>query len=191
MSLFDNIFRSSNVLRRVTLCAALGVAMTLGACQVRPLYGTSTGEFGGGTSPVTAEMAAIDLDSIPSQFANDDASRVLYNELIYRFERGAGSPAKRYRLKVLMDVGSSEVGVERFADVPSAYTTTMNSTFVLSDINTNETLLTGRAFKSASYDFSNQRFANKRAYRNAQERVAKAVADDISARIAGYFASRS
>lgn len=191
MSLFDNIFRSSNVLRRVTLCAALGVAMTLGACQVRPLYGTSTGEFGGGTSPVTAEMAAIDLDSIPSQFANDDASRVLYNELIYRFERGAGSPAKRYRLKVLIDVGSSEVGVERFADVPSAYTTTMNSTFVLSDINTNETLLTGRAFKSASYDFSNQRFANKRAYRNAQERVAKAVADDISARIAGYFASRS
>lgn len=191
MSLFDNIIRSSNVLRRVTLCAVLGVAMTLGACQVRPLYGTSTGEFGGGTSPVTAEMAAIDLDSIPSQFANDDASRVLYNELIYRFERGAGSPAKRYRLKVLMDVGSSEVGVERFADVPSAYTTTMNSTFVLSDINTNETLLTGRAFKSASYDFSNQRFANKRAYRNAQERVAKAVADDISARIAGYFASRS
>lgn len=192
MSLFDNIFRSSNMLRRVTLCAALGVVMTLSACQVRPLYGTSTGEFGGGTSPVTAEMAAIDLDSIPSQFANDDASRVLYNELIYRFERGAGSPEKkRYRLKVLMDVGSSEVGVERFADVPSAYTTTMNSTFVLSDLNTDETLLTGRAFKSASYDFSSQRFANTRAYRNAQERVAKAVADDISARIAGYFASRS
>ncbi|POF32894.1 hypothetical protein [Roseibium marinum] len=191
MSLFDNIFKSSSALRRTALCAALGAAMTLGACQVRPLYGTSTGEFGASSSPVTAELAAIDLDSIPSQFANDDASRVLYNELIYRFERGAGTPAKRYRLKVLMDVGSSEVGVERFADVPSAYTTTMNSTFVLSDINTNETLLTGRAFKSASYDFSSQRFANKRAYRNAQERVAKAVADDISARIAGYFASRS
>ena len=90
-----------------------------------------------------------------------------------------------------MDIGSSEVGVEQFSDVPSAYTTTMNSTFVLSDLATDETLMTGRAFKSASYDFSNQRFANTRAYRDAQERVAKAVADDIAARIAGYFASQS
>ncbi|PVB62121.1 hypothetical protein DCO57_09010 [Labrenzia sp. 011] len=165
--------------------------MTLSACQVRPLYGSGTGEFGTTSSPVTTEMAAIDLDSIDSKFANEDASRVLYNELTYRFERGAGSPAKRYRLKILMDVGNSEVGVEQFADVPSAYTTTMNTTFVLSDINSDETLMTGRAFKSASYDFSDQRFANQRAYRNAQERVAKAVADDIAARIAGYFASRS
>ena len=47
--------------------------------------------------------------------------------------------------------------------------------------------MTGRAFKSASYDFSDQRFANKRAYRDAQERVAKAVADDIAARVAGFF----
>ncbi|WP_208977862.1 hypothetical protein [Labrenzia sp. 011] len=191
MSLSDNIFESSNLLRRVALCAAFGLAMTLSACQVRPLYGSGTGEFGTTSSPVTTEMAAIDLDSIDSKFANEDASRVLYNELTYRFERGAGSPAKRYRLKILMDVGNSEVGVEQFADVPSAYTTTMNTTFVLSDINSDETLMTGRAFKSASYDFSDQRFANQRAYRNAQERVAKAVADDIAARIAGYFASRS
>jgi LPS-assembly lipoprotein len=90
-----------------------------------------------------------------------------------------------------MDVGSAAVGVERFKDVPAAYTATMNATFVLSDIATDETLMTGRAFKSASYDFSNQRFANTRAYRDAQERVAKSVADDIAARVAGYFSSQS
>jgi len=191
MSLFDNIFESRSALRRAILCAAFGAAVALGGCQVRPLYGTSTGEFGSTPSPVAAELAAIDLDSISSQYANDDASRVLYNELTYRFERGAGSPPKKYRLQVLMDVSSAEVGVERFADVPSAYTATMNSTFVLSDLATDETLMTGRAFKSASYDFSTQRFANKRAYRDAQERVAKAVADDIAARVAGYFASKS
>lgn len=191
MSLFNNLFQSSGALRRVALCAGLAAAMALGGCQVRPLYGSSTGDFGSQPSPVAAELAAIDLESISSQYANDDASRVLYNELTYRFERGAGSGAKKYRLKVLMDIGSSEVGVEQFSDVPSAYTTTMNSTFVLSDLATDETLMTGRAFKSASYDFSNQRFANTRAYRDAQERVAKAVADDIAARIAGYFASQS
>lgn len=191
MSLFDNIFQTGGALRRVSLCLGFAAVIVLGGCQVRPLYGTGSGDFGANPSPVATELASIDLDSINSQYSNDDAARVLYNELTYRFERGAGSAPKKYRLKVLMDVGSSEVGVERFADVPSAYTTTMNSTFVLSDLATDETLMTGRAFKSASYDFSNQRFANKRAYRDAQERVAKAVADDIAARIAGYFASQS
>ncbi|MBN9673176.1 hypothetical protein JF539_22655 [Labrenzia aggregata] len=163
----------------------------LGGCQVRPLYGTSTGEFGSVPSPVAAELAAIDLDSISSRYANDDAARVLFNELTFKFERGAATPPKKYRLQVLMDVSSAEVGVEEFADVPSAYTMTMNSTFVLSDLTTNETLLTGKTFKSASYDFSSQRFANRRALRDANERVAKAVADDIALRIAGYFSSKS
>ncbi|MCV0425104.1 MAG: hypothetical protein K5905_06510 [Roseibium sp.] len=170
---------------------SFAAAVIVSGCQVRPLYGTSTGDFGSATSPVASELAAIDLDSISSKYANDDAARVLYNELTFRFERGAGSPAKKYRLKVLMDVSSSAVGIEQFADVPSAYTTTMNSTFVLSDLETDETLMTGRSFKSASYDFSDQRFANTRAYRDAQERVAKSVADDIAARISGYFASQS
>ncbi|MEM5583325.1 MULTISPECIES: hypothetical protein [unclassified Roseibium] len=191
MSLFDKLFQTGSALRRLAVCSGFAAALVVSGCQVRPLYGTSTGELGATPSPVATELAAIDLDSINSQYANDDAARVLYNELTFRFERGAGSAPKKYRLKVLMDVGSSEVGVEQFSDVPSAYTTTMNSTFVLSDLTTSETLMTGRAFKSASYDFSNQRFANTRAYRDAQERVAKAVADDIAARIAGYFASQS
>lgn len=191
MSLFDTIFEKKGTLRRAALCAALAAGVTLSGCQVRPLYGTSTGEFGSTPSPVAAELAAIELDSISSRFANDEASRVLYNELTFRFERGAGTPAKKYRLQVLMDVNNAEAGVERFADVPAAYTTTMNSTFILSDLNTEETLMTGRTFKSASYDFSSQRFANQRAYRDAQERVAKAVADDIASRVAGFFASKS
>ncbi len=68
---------------------------------------------------------------------------------------------------------------------------TMNTTFVLSDIATRKTLMTGKSFATASYDFSNQRFANLRAKRDAEERAAKAVAQDIQARIAGYFATRS
>lgn len=191
MSLFNNIFERIGSLRTAALCSAFAAAVILSGCQVRPLYGTGSGDFGSTPSPVAAELAAIDIDSISSRYANDDAARVLYNELTFNFERGAGSGEKRYRLKVLMDVSSAEVGVERFADVPSAFTTTMNSTFVLSDIQTDETLMTGKSFRSASYDFSDQRFANKRAFRDAQERVAKSVADDISARVAGYFASKS
>lgn len=192
MSLFNSTFRSEGSLRRAAVCLSFAAAVLVSGCQVRPLYGTSaTGDFGSQPSAVAAELAAIDLDTISSQSSSGEADRALYNELTFRLERGAGSPDKKYRLKILASINTSAVAVEQFADVPSAYTTTMNSTFVLSDIETGETLTTGRTFRSASYDFSDQRFANQRASRDAQERVAKAVADDIATRLAGYFASRS
>ncbi|WP_417667831.1 LPS assembly lipoprotein LptE [Roseibium sp.] len=170
------------------LVIALGAAGLLSGCQVRPLYG-SLDTASAGSAPVQDELAAIDIDPISDRHGDATAARELYNELTFGFNRGAGSPEKRYRLKVLMDLSEAEVGVEQLADVPAAYTMTMNTTFVLSDIDTNKTLTTGRSFATASYDFSNQRFANIRAERDAQQRAARVVASDIQARIAGYFAS--
>ena len=164
----------------------------LSGCQVRPLYGTSaTGDFGSQSSPVAAELSAVDLDSISSRFANEDSARVLFNELTYRLERGAGSEPKKYRLKVLVDTNNAAVGVEQFADVPSAYTLTMNSTYVLSDIATDERL--PPAGRSAPHPTTSPVSALRTSapLGDAQERVAKAVADDIATRLAGYFASQS
>lgn len=171
----------------LALSASL-IAVGAAGCQVRPLYGTTMSASG---QTVPADLAAIDIDPISDKYADADAARVLYNELTFKFERGADRPEKRYRLRILMDLASSEVGVEQLADVPAAYSMTMNATFVLSDKETGSTMMTGRSFATASYDFSSQRYANLRAKRDAEERAAKVVADDISARIAGYFASKS
>ncbi|MEP3045317.1 MAG: LPS assembly lipoprotein LptE [Roseibium sp.] len=189
MSLFKPFLTANMARKGLALGCALLVGALVAGCQVRPLYGTASstsGELGVDTS-VKSELAAIDIESA----GTDTSGRTLYNELTFNFERGAGAPVKKYRLKILKDLSTSSVAVEQFSDVPSSYTTTLNTSFVLSDINTEETLMTGRSFQSASFDFSNQRFANLRASRDAEERVAKAVADDITARIAGYFASRS
>ncbi|MEP4033485.1 LPS assembly lipoprotein LptE [Roseibium polysiphoniae] len=171
------------------LMTALAVAGLLAGCQVRPLYG-SLDTPSGADSTVQAELAAIEIDPISDKHSDDDAARELYNELTFNFEGGGASPRKLYRLKVLMDISQAAVGVEELADVPSAYTLTMNTTFVLSDYETQKTLTTGRSFATASYDFSSQRFANIRAKRDAKQRAAATVADDIQARIAGYFASQ-
>lgn len=187
MSSPDEKDRSRRRFLRIALSATL-IGSVAAGCQVRPLYGTLNTPGG---QAVPAELAAIDIDPISERYADEDAARVLYNELTFRFERGAEAPEKRYRLKILMDLNSSEVGVEQLSDVPAAYTMTMNTTFVLSDIASGATLTTGKSFATASYDFSNQRFANLRAKRDAEARAAKAVAEDIQARIAGYFATRS
>lgn len=174
----------------VALCLALGLSLT--ACQVRPLYGTapSVGALDQ-SDTVQTHLAAVEIDSISSSNGVDkDARRELYNELTFLFERGAGTPDKRYRLEILMDQATAEVGVEQLADVPAAYTMTVNTSFVLVDKETDTTLMTGKSFATASYDFSNQRFANIRAKRDAGQRAARVVAADIQARVAGYFATR-
>ncbi|MTI01085.1 hypothetical protein [Roseibium sp. RKSG952] len=164
------------------------VLLGLSGCQVRPLYGSLDSQYSGST--VSADLAAIRVEPINSKYANTDTVRVLYNDLVYNFERGAERPEKRYRLEVLVNLISAEVSVEELQDVPAAYATTLTATFVLSELKTNTTLYTGKSFATASYDFSDQRFANKRASRNAQERAAKVVADDIQARLAGFFAEQ-
>lgn len=171
----------------ITACAIL--AAGLSACQVRPLYGTLPGTQAQAT-PVQDKLAAIEIESIDNTTSvESDAKRELYNELTFLFERGAEPPQKLYRLKILMDLNVAEVGVEELTDVPAAYTMTANATFVLEDKATETTLMTGKSFATASYDFSNQRFANIRAKRNARLRAARVVANDIQARIAGYFAT--
>ncbi|MEJ8474934.1 LPS assembly lipoprotein LptE [Roseibium algae] len=186
MSLLDLKTRSRKAL--FPLMASLVFAGLLTGCQVRPLYGSLDTSSRTGTT-VQAELAAIDIDPISDKHSDSDATRTLYNQLTFNFERGAEGPEKLYRLRVLMDLNEAEVGVERLADVPAAYTLTMNTTFVLSDLNTQKTLMTGKSFATASYDFSSQRFANIRAKRDAEERAATAIASDIQARIAGHFAS--
>jgi LPS-assembly lipoprotein len=184
MSLFSRILTSGKGFRTLALAGLLAFGSLAGGCQIRPLYGT-VGTAGGGSAVVSDELAAIDIASI----GTDVPARTLYNELTFNFERGTQAPAKKYQLVVLKDTSTASVAVEQFSDVPSAYTLTMNASFVLSELGSGKTLMTGRAFQSASFDFSNQRFANLRASRDAEERVAKAVAQDITARIAGYFAT--
>ncbi|WP_417770187.1 LPS assembly lipoprotein LptE [Stappia sp.] len=176
--------------RRALLILALGAALVAGACQVRPLYGTVGGAAG--TPAVAEELAAIDIDTVEGT-SDEDLERVgqvLRNELIFGFRRGREAATPRYRLKIIIDRPLNEVGVERLADVPSAYSVTVNASYVLSEIGTGRTVMTGRAFGSASFDFSSQRFANLRAERDAEDRAAKVVAGNIQTRLAGFFASQ-
>ncbi len=196
MSLFDRAAKSGLPSRRVLLGGATIVAgaLLLSGCQLRPLYGTSSMLTDDGTEQtrtVQDQMAAITMEfpSYGDSFAITNINQVMRNQLIFAFTRGGKALPPKYRLEILTDRRRAEVGVERLADVPTAYNITVNSSFVLSDIATDTTLLTGRSFASASFDFSSQRFANLRAEKDAETRATKVVAADINTRIASYFAT--
>ncbi|NRG16832.1 hypothetical protein HPQ64_03905 [Rhizobiales bacterium] len=183
----DRLFDPS---RRRSVSLILGAAgLVLAGCQVKPLYGTWSL---GPDSPVAGELAAIEIEQVDSTSADDlkRIGQVLRNEMLFGFRRGGRGEPPRYRLRVILDRQRNEVGVERLADVPASYSVTLNASFVLSEFETDKTLMTGRAFATASYDFSSQRFANLRAERDADNRAAKVIAGDIQTRLAGYFTAQ-
>ena len=160
------------------------LALALAACQVRPLYYEGAAATGGG-SPVAA------LAEIVVEEPRTRAEQLLRNELVFQFRgRGGSANAARYGLRTIVSTSTDNLAVELEEDLPAAVLLTMNATFILSDESSERTLLTGSSLGTASYDFSSQRFANVRAERDAMERAAKVVAQNIAARIAAYFAAR-
>jgi len=168
------------VISSALLGSLLIAGLTLGGCNVRPMYGTLPG---GGTA--MDELRAIDIEA-----ADDRVEQVVRNELIFAFTGGGEAAAPRYRLRLFLTKLEADLGVEKFSDVPAAYLMRLSANFVLLDAASGKTLLTGKSFANASYDFSTQRFANVRAERDAEDRAARVIADDIRTRIASYFAEQ-
>jgi LPS-assembly lipoprotein len=84
------------------------------------------------------------------------------------------------RLSVVVDLTSSRPEVENYG---------INANFQLIDLQTNRVVVTDRTFSRVSYDIpgEEQRFAQARGLRDAENRAAEVIADSIKNRLASYF----
>lgn len=169
-------------LRRLALGLVLGLAAAgLTACSdvPRPLYGKGFGTVEG--------LRSIDVAAVPGRVGQQ-----VRNELVFGLYGGAGEPTGKpvYRLELTVTSIDNAVGVERYRNLPSAYLEQITATYALIDVASGATVTTGTSFANAAYDFSEQRYANVRAKRDAENRVASVVAGDIRNKLAVWFASR-
>jgi LPS-assembly lipoprotein len=74
--------------------------------------------------------------------------------------------------------------------VANAATVSAIATYVLKPAGGGETLVTDKANAVAVYDRTEDRFANLRAQRDAEIRLAKSLADEIELRLAAYLGER-
>ncbi|TBW35808.1 hypothetical protein EYW49_15555 [Siculibacillus lacustris] len=168
-------------LARLLPCAAL--VLGLGACgaDIRPLYGSLQG------GATVEAIRHVDIGPGP-----DRIGQQIRNELVFAFYGGAGdvtTPAT-HRLELTVTSSANAIGVVRNQNLPSAYVEQISATFVLTEISSGHTVATGSAFANASYDYSQQRFADIRAHRDAENRAAGVIAGDIRNKISLYFANR-
>ncbi|GAB4361330.1 MAG: LPS assembly lipoprotein LptE [Oricola sp.] len=162
---------------RVALAMVTGLA--LAGCTVQPLY-----------APQRATGAAISpaLAAIYIKPVNDRVGQELRNHLIFLLNNGSGQPQNpAYELALNVRSASKDAAVVQITSSdgePTARTVTVTAGYRLIRASDGTVVSARRATASASYDVSLQEFANTRAARDAENRAAREVAEQLRALIA-------
>ena len=167
---------------RVLIAPALLLAITLlGGCAMRPLYGTSSAEYGVGVPQA--------LESVTIPEAETRLGQLIRNDLISGFRPAGTDAPDRYKL-VINSRSREENAVEEEDSHIARRTVRVNAAFILTELSSGKAVYSGRTFSVVSYDRTGQGFADLQAETNAMERAAKVVSTDIRTRVAAYFATQ-
>lgn len=157
----------------------------LAACQVRPVYYTPAN----GTSATGGTLAALGSIAIESQ--TDRVGQALVNELIFALRGGAAlvtPPA--YRLHLIVSTRITDLAIEAGQETPSARLVVLTATYTLTENATGRAIVSDTIYESTSTNYSSQRYANLRAERDAEDKLARTVATDIRMRLSIALAKR-
>jgi len=167
---------------RVLVAPALLLAITLlGGCAMRPLYGTSSAEYGVGVPQA--------LESVTIPEAETRLGQLIRNDLISGFRPAGTDAPDRYKL-VINSRSREENAVEQEDSHIARRTVRVNAAFILTELSSGKAVYSGRTFSVVSYDRTGQGFADLQAETNAMERAAKVVSTDIRTRVAAFFATQ-
>jgi LPS-assembly lipoprotein len=161
------------------ILAAFLLGLALSGC-IQPLYGPLSA---GGD--VAGELQAIAVEPIPNRLGH-----YLGNELVFGFNGTGSQVPPKYRLFVTVTENVQTPLIDTVSGYPSAANVVVNADYRLMPVGGTEPITKGQATVVASYDRTNQRFANLRAARDAEIRDAKTLADQIRIRVAAAIAVR-
>jgi LPS-assembly lipoprotein len=162
--------------------ALVGIAALLSGC-IQPLYAPTTLSTQGGS--IRSTLAAIDVPMIP-----DRLGHTLRNELLYLLEGRDSTEARRYRLLIAASESVSATIVNSSTQRADSASVNATANYRLVSNANGAVIASGTVTGFATYDRSTQRFANLRAARDAQMRVAKQLAEQIHLQLATKLAPR-
>jgi LPS-assembly lipoprotein len=171
-------------LTRLLLALALA-GLTAGCFQ--PLYGSNTA----GGSGVGDKLSAVDVAPIntPNGTRLARVGGEVRNELIYGLTGGSGAATPSYRLDIRLTSTLQSVIVDINTARPDMQNYGIDATYTLVEVGTGRKIVDGTTFSRVSYNIpgQQQRFAGDRGLRDAENRAAKVIAENIRTRLASYF----
>src|ERR1700731_4851740 len=157
----------TRIAARLLAVAALA-ALTAGCFQ--PMYAEHTD----GTPGLREKLMGVEVPPVDKPNASRDA-RIqveIRNALALRFNTSRSS--------LMIDPATA---------LPSSENVGIDAQYNLIEIATNKSVMTGTTFSRVTYDIPGQlqRFARSRAFRDAEDRAAQEIAENIQTRLASFF----
>ena len=156
---------------------ALMLATALGACGFQPLYGEQPGGV-----RTNAELAQIEVLEIDQGRPGQD----VYNGLIDRLSPNGEPIDPDYQLRVNLRETREGVAIERDASI-TRYNYLLSARYSLVDNRSGNVVHEGQSRSIASYNVVDSQFATLIAQRDAEERAATELSEDIKLRLAIFF----
>lgn len=161
----------------IKIAGVIAVAVTLGACGFQPLYGERAG--GVRTDVELAQIQVVPLDD--GRTGHD-----VYNALIDRLSPNGEPIDPDYQLRVNLRERREGVAIERDASI-TRYNYRLNARYSLIDVRSGNVIHEGESRSIASYNVVDSQFATLIAQRDAEERAATELSEDIKLRLAIFF----
>jgi LPS-assembly lipoprotein len=172
------------------LCRIAGVvalAAPVAGC-FQPLYGEHTLAGGPGLSQ---RLRSVDVEPIPAPNGTPEARVAVEvrNALIFDMTGGSGTISPTHRLKIQLKSIRQQVIVDIATARPDVEQYGIDATYTLTELATGKPVVGGQTFARVSFDNpgQQQRFARVRGLRDAENRAAKVISENIRSRLASYF----
>jgi LPS-assembly lipoprotein len=164
-------------------------ALTAGCFQ--PMYA----EHADGTPGLREKLMGVELPPIDKPNGSPEA-RIgveIRNALAFKLYGTATGMPPTHRLVIRFSTGRSSLIIDQNTGLPTTENVGIDAQFNLIDIATNKSVMTGTTFSRLSYDMpgSYQRFSRQRAFRDAEDRAAQQIAENINTRLASFFVAGS
>ncbi|MCB1449025.1 MAG: hypothetical protein KDJ67_02715 [Nitratireductor sp.] len=160
---------------RIVAIAAVSAALTLQACVFQPLYGPSAD----GRPDIASTLSAVTVPEVDSRVGQQ-----VRNRLLFLFQGGRGSAAPQYELRIRAADANRQIAASQQARTTTAGTVSVTVSYDLIDLSNNTRIDGGSRVGNAAYDRTAQSFANLRAIRDAENRAAVEVAEQIRLAVA-------
>jgi LPS-assembly lipoprotein len=174
------------------LAARLSVIAVLAALTAgcfHPMYAEHTD----GSPALRDKLMGVELLPIDKPNASRDA-RIgveIRNALAFKLYGGATGAPPTHQLRIRFSTTRSSLMLDPNTALPSNESYGIDASYQLIEVATGKTVLNANTFARTSYDIPGQfqRFARSRAYRDAEDRAAQQIADNINTRLASFFYS--
>jgi LPS-assembly lipoprotein len=148
-----------------------------------------------GTPALREKLMGVDLPPVDKPNGSREARLgvEIRNALAFKLYGGATGMPPTHKLVIRFTTGRSSLILDPATALPSIENYGIDAQFNLIEIVSNKSVMTGSTFSRVSYDIPGQlqRFARQRAFRDAEDRAAHEIAENIQTRLASFFTAGS